>query len=364
MSAMLATSDRPVSSAEKIKVLIVDDSAVVRGMMQRWLSEESDIEIIGVAFDGNDGVRMAGQRRPDIIVLDVEMPNLDGLSAIPQLLAACPRVRILMASTLTKRNAEVTIKALALGATDYLAKPQTGQLASAADFRRDLVARIRALGAKRTVSRLSTSIAPTPPVRAPLRSASAVLPEAILIGSSTGGPQALARVLSSLAPRTRLPILIVQHMPPMFTTILAEHLAALTKSPCFEAKDAMPVRAGHIYVAPGDFHMRVVKRHGATVIALDQQPSINFCRPAVDALFLSAADAYGAACLAIVLTGMGADGKKGGEVIVAKGGAVIAQDEATSVVWGMPGAVAHVAAAIKPLDEVAQTVIAFSQGKK
>lgn len=358
---MLATKDRPDSNASAIKVLIVDDSAVVRGMMHRWLSTEAGIEIIGVAFDGRDGVRMAGDRQPDIIVLDVEMPNLDGISAIPQLLAACPRARILMASTLTKRNAEVTIKALALGATDYLAKPQTGQIAGADEFRKDLIAKIRALGARR-LQRPAPSSTPAP--RPIARSPSAVLPEAILIGSSTGGPQALARMLASLAPRTRLPILIVQHMPPMFTTILAEHLGALTKLPSQEAKDGMPVRAGHIYVAPGDFHMRVVKRHGAAVLTLDQQPSINFCRPAVDALFLSGAETFGAATLAVVLTGMGADGKKGGEAIVARGGAVIAQDEATSVVWGMPGAVAHVAAAIKPLDEIAQTVLAFSQGKK
>lgn len=358
---MLATKDRADLAQPTIKVMIVDDSAVVRGMMQRWLSPETDIEIIGVAFDGRDGVRMAGDRQPDIIVLDIEMPNLDGLSAIPQLLAACPRARILMASTLTKRNAEVTIKALALGATDYLPKPQTGQLAGAEEFRKDLIAKIRALGAKRAAR---AAPAPSTPTRLAPRAASAVMADAIVIGSSTGGPQALAKVLASLAPRTRLPIMIVQHMPPMFTAILADHLGSLTKLPSMEAKDGMPVRGGHIYVAPGDFHMRVVKRHGATVLTLDQQPSINFCRPAVDALFLSAAETYGAATLAVVLTGMGSDGKKGGEAIVARGGAVIAQDEATSVVWGMPGAVAPYAAAIKPLDEIAQTVLAFSQGKK
>lgn len=358
---MLAEQDRQAVAAPPIRVLIVDDSAVVRGMMQRWLADEAGIEIIGVAFDGRDGVRLTSERQPDIIVLDVEMPNLDGLSAIPQLLSACPRARILMASTLTQRNAEVTIKALALGATDYLAKPQTGQLAGAAEFRNDLIARIRALGARRVSSRVAAT--PTTP-RAPLRQPSAVIPEAILIGSSTGGPQALAKVLTSLAPRTRLPILIVQHMPAMFTAILADHLGQLTKIPSTEAKDGMPVRGGQIYVAPGDFHMRLAKRHGALVLTLDQQPAINFCRPAVDALFNSAAECYGAACLAVVLTGMGSDGKKGAEAIVAKGGAVIAQDEATSVVWGMPGAVAPLAAAIKPLDEIAQTVIAFSQGKK
>jgi two-component system, chemotaxis family, protein-glutamate methylesterase/glutaminase len=360
---MLAPKDRQDSAAPPIKVMIVDDSAVVRGMMQRWLATEADIEIIGVAFDGRDGVRMAGERQPDIIVLDVEMPNLDGLSAIPQLLAACPRVRILMASTLTKRNAEVTIKALALGATDYLAKPQTGQLAGAAEFRTDLIARIRALGVRRTAFRPSAIPAPNQTRLAP-RAPSAVLAEVIVIGSSTGGPQALAQVLSSLAPRTRLPILIVQHMPAMFTAILADHLGNLTKSPSCEGKDGMPVRGGQIYVAPGDYHMRVVRRHGAPVLTLDQQPSINFCRPAVDALFLSAAETWGAATLSLVLTGMGSDGKKGAEAIVAKGGSVIAQDEATSVVWGMPGSVSHVAAAIKPLNEISQTVIAFSQGKK
>lgn len=360
---MIATTDRSPASATAIKVLLVDDSAVVRGMVQRWLAEEPDIAIVGVAFDGNDGVRMAGERQPDIIVLDVEMPNLDGLSAIPKLLQACPGARILMASTLTRRNAEVTIKALSLGAADYLPKPQTGQLAGATEFRRDLITRIRALGARRLAAPrpvVAPPIAPKPTLRSP----STVMPEIILIGSSTGGPQALAKVLTALAPRTKLPILIVQHMPPMFTTILADHLGTVAKTPSVEARDGMPVRGGQIYVAPGDFHMRVVKRHGAPVIALDQQPAINFCRPAVDALFLSAVEAYGASCLAAVLTGMGADGRKGGEAIAARGGSVIAQDEATSVVWGMPGAVAHVAAAIKPLDDIAQTLLAFSQGKK
>jgi two-component system chemotaxis response regulator CheB len=358
-------------------VLLVDDSAVVRGLASRWLSTEAGIELVAMGLNGRDAVRLAGELSPDVVVLDIEMPELDGLSALPLILAASPGVRILMASTLTHRNAEITLKALSLGATDYLPKPETGKLAAAADFRRDLIARIRGLGRRRVpigggtaipgLRPVVTAAAPAPIARVapPTRPINKTVPELVLIGSSTGGPQALQTVVKGLAGRLRQPLLIVQHMPPMFTTVMADQLAKLSSSPAVEAKDGMPIRPGHIYIAPGDYHMTVVRRLGSSVIALDRTAPVNFCRPAVDPLFNSAVGAYGGNLLAAILTGMGSDGRRGCETLVDKGGNVIAQDEATSVVWGMPGAVATagLACAIRPLDDIAQTLLNFAGGK-
>lgn len=353
------------SAASAIRVLIVDDSAVVRGLVLRWLQAEPGIEIAGLASNGRIGVEMAGKLKPDVIILDVEMPELDGLGAIPEILAATPQSRILMASTLTQRNAEITLKAMALGAADYLPKPDSSRLAGAADFKRDLLSRIKALGARR---RISATPSPTPrPSATPRGPAPTGLKrpaEILAIGSSTGGPQALQKVIAAIGGRLTIPILIVQHMPPMFTTILADHLGKLSSAPVFEAKDGMPVRPGTIYVAPGDFHMRVAARAGAMALKLDQGPQVHFCRPAVDPMFASVAEVYGGAALACVLTGMGSDGRLGAEAIVAKGGAVVAQDEATSVVWGMPGAVvqANLAAAVKPIEDMGQSLLAMARG--
>jgi two-component system chemotaxis response regulator CheB len=367
----MALSHPLPASSGKIRVMVADDSAIVRGLASRWLGAEADFEIVGMALNGRDAVRMATQTRPDVIVLDVEMPELDGLGAIPEILKAVPGVRILMASTLTHRNAEVTIKAMSLGAADYLPKPQTGKIGGAEDFRRDLVARVRALGGAR--HRITHRPAAAPPPRPvtpnavprPVRAGPAIIPEVVVLASSTGGPQALQAVATGLAKRLTQPLLIVQHMPPMFTTILAEHLTKAAGVPCEEAKDGMPVRGGRVYIAPGDFHMRLARKHGALTLALDQSAPVNFCRPAADPLFMSAVEACGAAVLGVVLTGMGSDGKRGCEAIVAKGGSVLVQDEATSVVWGMPGAVvnAGVPATVRPLPEIAPTLLALAQGK-
>jgi two-component system chemotaxis response regulator CheB len=372
------TTALPLRKVEPpIRVLLADDSAVVRGLVSRWLTTEAGIELVGMGLNGRDAVRLTLELQPDVIVLDVEMPELDGLGAIPEILKACPGVRILMASTLTHRNAEVTLKALSLGATDYLPKPVTGKLAAAADFKRDLALRIRALGARRSVARPSTTPAaagaraaapvarPAAPVPQLARRTNRLPADVLVIGSSTGGPQALQVVISGLAGKVQVPILIAQHMPAMFTTILADHLGKAFGAPCLEAKDGMPLLGGRIYVAPGDFHTRIARRHGALVATLDQSLQINYCRPAVDPLFASAAEHLGERVLAVVLTGMGADGREGARAIIAKGGSVLAQDEATSVVWGMPGAVAQagLATAIKPLPEMAGTIVAFAQGK-
>lgn len=371
---------RPMANSNVARVLIVDDSAIIRGLVTRWIEAEPNLKLAGVAVNGRDGVKLAGEAQPDVIILDIEMPEMNGLEALPALLKAAPKARVLMSSTLTRRGAEITMKALTLGAADYITKPETGA-AAAADFQRDLIAKAIALGRRFQPSSSSAAssgvrLAPPNPSGTPaarpgpsappshLRAPMAV--DILVIGSSTGGPQALRSLLPELTGKLRQPILIAQHMPAMFTTILAQHLSQATKKDVQEAKDGAPINPGCIYVAPGDFHMRISKRHGAPRIELDQSPPVNFCRPAVDPLFLSACDAYGPNVLAVVLTGMGSDGKRGAETIVAKGGAVLAQDEATSVVWGMPGAVAHanLAYGIHALKDLAPAIAQLAQGRR
>ena len=365
--------------------MVVDDSAVIRGLISRWIAAETDMVVAASLRTGLDAVNQIERVNPDVAVLDIEMPDLDGISALPLLLAKKRNLIIIMASTLTRRNAEISFKALSLGASDYIPKPESTREISAADiFHHDLIQKIRSLGAKvrRTVPAGSgPSLAPTPDrpreLRSPLaqvaqpqlmrRAFSTHAPRALLIGSSTGGPQALMTLVTELGPVIdRFPVLITQHMPPTFTTILAEHLARSSHRPAREAVDGEIVKAGQIYLAQGGRHMRVA-RHGAdAVIALDDGPPINFCKPAVDPLFTSAIDVWQGGVLALVLTGMGSDGMRGGREIVAAGGNVIAQDEASSVVWGMPGAAAHagICAAILPLDQIAAKLVRVFSGDR
>jgi len=363
--------------------MVVDDSAVIRGLISRWIASEPDMVVAASLRTGLDAVNQIERVNPDVAVLDIEMPELDGISALPQLLAKKRNLIIIMASTLTRRNAEISFKALSLGASDYIPKPESTREASAADtFHHDLIQKIRSLGAKvrRAAPAVSSPpLAPAPgrakePLSRPAaqpplvrRAFSMQAPRVLLIGSSTGGPQALMALVAELGPVIdRFPVLITQHMPPTFTTILAEHLARSSHRPAHEAVDGEIVKAGQIYLAPGGCHMRVV-RHGAeAAIALDDGPPVNFCKPAVDPLFTSAIDVWQGGTLAVVLTGMGSDGMRGGKEIVAAGGSVIAQDEASSVVWGMPGAAANagICAAILPLNQIAQKLVRVFAGDR
>jgi len=365
--------------------MVVDDSVVIRGMISRWIGAEPDMEVSASLRTGLDAVNQIERIKPDVAVLDIEMPELDGISALPQLLAKKRDLVIIMASTLTRRNAEISFKALSLGASDYIPKPESTREATAAEtFHHDLIQKIRHLGARarrRASPAASPSMAPAPerareasaqPVAAPVaqlqlarRPFSMLAPRVLLIGSSTGGPQALMTLVADIGPVIdRFPVLITQHMPPTFTTILAEHLARSSRRPAHEAVDGEIVKPGRIYLAPGGRHMRVV-RHGAeTAIALDDGPPVNFCKPAVDPLFNSAIDVWQGGIMSLILTGMGSDGMRGGKDIVAAGGSVIAQDEATSVVWGMPGAAAHagICAAVLPLKEIAPKLVQLFSG--
>jgi two-component system, chemotaxis family, protein-glutamate methylesterase/glutaminase len=387
-AAAPAVSAVSAAGQPPLRVMVVDDAVVVRGLVSRWVEEEG-FEVVASLRTGRDAVNQIERANPDVVVLDVEMPELDGISALPLLLEKKRDLVVIMASTVTRRNAEISLRALALGAADYVPKPETNRgVTTSLEFRRELIEKIRQLGGRRRGLALPAArapaavpVSPIRPIGTPLerpvaahaapsiklRPFSPVIPRALLIGSSTGGPQALNAIVSRIAPVVDgIPVLITQHMPPMFTTILAEHLARSAERPAREAAHGEPIQAGTIYVAPGGRHMRVAQHNGASVIALDDGPLVNFCRPAVDPLFASAARVYGCAALAVILTGMGTDGAHGAGDIAAAGGSVIAQDEATSVVWGMPGAAAHagVCSAVLPLDQIGPKLLRLFAGER
>ncbi|MAP48982.1 MAG: chemotaxis response regulator protein-glutamate methylesterase [Oceanicaulis sp.] len=317
--------------------MIIDDSAVVRGLVSRWIEADSRLQVAATCADGEVGVRKAAELQPDIVVLDIEMPRMDGLTALPQILKACPKAKVVMASTLTLKGGEITMRALSLGAADYAPKPEAGRVAGAEAYRKELLDKLVALSPR------SAGVAPRPAAVRPATPrpvAPARKPSLIAIGSSTGGPQALREVIAALPRDIKVPIVITQHMPKLFTAILAEHLSKLGM-PAAEAKEGEPLRPGRIYLAPGDFHMTLRSANGVISTHIDQSPPVNFCRPAVDPLFNSCAKVAGNGVLAVVLTGMGHDGRDGARTIREAGGQVIAQDQASSVVWGMPGAVAE-----------------------
>lgn len=360
--------------------MVVDDSAVIRGLLTRALESSPEISVVASAANGQMAVSTLARLPLDVIVLDIEMPVLDGLGALPQLLAVDRDVKIIMASTLTLRNAEISLRALLAGASDYIPKPSSHQLGGATDFQRELVAKVLALGAARRGAQGAVPDVEKKPSQAEpkklqplyagkptvLRPAPTIAPAVIAIGSSTGGPQALVATLTGLSPSVRQPILITQHMPATFTAILAEHLARTTKRPCREATDGSVLEQGSVFVAPGDFHMTVEPRGQTGVVRLLQSPPENFCRPAVDPMMRSLVKNYGKNVLAIILTGMGSDGLKGCGEVIAAGGAVIAQDETSSVVWGMPGAVATAGLcyAVLPVREIGPHVTRLIQSVK
>jgi two-component system, chemotaxis family, protein-glutamate methylesterase/glutaminase len=370
------------SISRRIRVMLVDDAVVVRGLFARWVEAEPDLEVVATLRTGRDAVNQLERVDPDVVVLDVDMPELDGIAALPLLLEKKRDLVVIMASTLTRRNAEISLRALSLGAADYIPKPGSNREVSASTaFRRDLIEKIRQLGlrAKRLrhgikarVSRpakSAPSIVPATEEIAPLRLRQMPLtpPRVLVIGASTGGPQALNRLVVQIdTVIQRAPVLITQHMPPTFTAVLAEHLARVSKFPVREATDGEEVNAGAIYLAPGGKHMKVERRDGTAVIAIDDGPMVNFCKPAVDPLFASAAQVWGNKVLALVLTGMGSDGLAGAKEIVAAGGYVIAQDEETSVVWGMPGQVttAGLCSAVLPLPEIGGRITRLFTGER
>jgi two-component system chemotaxis response regulator CheB len=383
----------PIVAQDDIRVMVVDDAVVVRTLLSRWVDEAPGLSVVATPRNGREALEQLDTAKPDVVVLDVDMPELDGVSTLPLLLRRRRDLVVIMASALTRHHAEVTLKALALGAADYVPKPEAeGGLLTSASFQRELIDKIRALGVRRRrrapplharrhgasaprrpasavqqVGRWRSAASESEPHVLKLRPFSAAVPRVLLIGASTGGPQALSRLVSRLdAIAGSTPILITQHMPATFTTILAEHLARTSAKPVREAVDGEPVLAGQIYLAPGGKHMRVARRNGAAVIDLDDGPPLHFCKPAVDHLFTSASEVWGPWNLALILTGMGTDGTLGAASIVENGGSVIAQDEATSVVWGMPGSAAEagLCSAVLPIEQIGPKVVRLFLGAK
>ena len=403
----------PLSAGEPYRVMVVDDSAMVRGLITRSLEVDNEIRVVASVSNGQMAISALSRQQVDVIILDIEMPVLDGISAIPGLLQVDPEVKIIMASRLTEHGADHTFEALRLGATDYIAKPSsTRDMTAGVEFHRELVDKVKALAASarshrqkflergRTAPLAGSVIHPLPAVKTPLIGdavgqvpstqrppvaplsppvASAArgglysrrpvtlrpmptpptAPEVVAIGSSTGGPQALFEILSKLKGRVRQPVLITQHMPAAFTTILADHIQRQCGYPCGEAQDGEPVVGNRAYIAPGDFHMLIEMKSGKPHIKLSTSPPENYCRPAIDPMLRAVCECWGRKTLAVILTGMGQDGMLGTEVVAGVGGVVVAQDEASSVVWGMPGAVATAGHAnlVLPLSDIAEFVL-------
>lgn len=361
-----------MTEEKKISLVLVDDSSVIRGALTRILNTDNSIDIVGSVSNGQMGVTMAKNKLPDVMILDVEMPIMDGLSALPEIMKVSPKTKVIMCSSLTAEGADTTIKAMTLGAVECIVKPSSAQETGPdSPFRNKLISLIRSLGGlpavksgaqghqptervKREIP-ISTigksfTLKPRPPVPYPK-------PDIIAIGSSTGGPQALFTVLSQLK-GMYCPIVITQHMPATFTKILANHITQQTGIEAHEGEDGMPVKSGTIYVAPGGKHMLFKKESGQLTIQLNDGPPENFCKPAVDPMLRSLIEIYGNRILCAILTGMGQDGLLGARILSEKGGRIIAQDEKTSVVWGMPGAVAvdGICSEVLPIDKIGSSI--------
>jgi len=345
----------------KIRVLIVDDAVVFRRLVAEELNKDPALEVVGTAANGRIALARMSQVNPDVVILDIEMPEMDGLATLKELRRTRPRLPVIMFSALTERGAEATLDALALGATDYFTKPtsQGGMEASLEVLRTELIPAIKSVCAA-AAARETRAREVRPETAAPVRPAvSTGTVQVLAIGASTGGPNALAEVFSRLPADFPVPIVVVQHMPPLFTRLLAERLSAECPIRVREGSSQDVLQPGHAYIAPGNHHMLVVRDGLQVRILVNQDPPENSCRPAADVLFRSVAQVFGSGALAVVLTGMGQDGLRGCEAVRAAGGQVIVQDEATSVVWGMPAFVARAGLAerVLPLSLIAPEIV-------
>jgi two-component system, chemotaxis family, protein-glutamate methylesterase/glutaminase len=354
----------------KIRILVVDDAVVFRRLMADALSSDPALEVVGTAANGRIALTKMSQVNPDVVILDVEMPEMNGLETLAELRKTYPRLPVIMFSSLTERGAEATLDALALGTTDYFTKPTArGPEAALQIIREQLIPEIKALYESvhgRTQTQGSPASASSPPaglragVPAPhslgVRSGPV---EVVAIGASTGGPNALAEVFRRLPADFPVPIVMVQHMPPMFTRLLAERLSAESAIRVQEGSSGSVLQPGHAWLAPGDHHLIVVRDGLQVRMLVHRDPPENSCRPAVDVLLRSVAQAFGPHSLTVILTGMGQDGLRGCEVIREAGGQILVQDEATSVVWGMPGYVARAGLAdgVLPLSSIADEIL-------
>tara|TARA_A200000113_G_scaffold65076_1_gene56268 strand:+ start:1925 stop:3046 length:1122 start_codon:yes stop_codon:yes gene_type:complete len=363
MSISVPSPSQTSSDDGVISVMLVDDSSVVRGMVARLIETDKAIQIVSSVSNGQQAIDAANRRKPDVVILDVEMPVMDGLTALPQILKASPKSKVIMFSSLTEKGASVSLRAFSAGAVECLVKPNSSQdVGEGSEFQRYLLNLIKGFYPDKQGSKSHSSASPAPSTF--LKPAKTISlhqdpmayrgpPSLIAIGSSTGGPQALFEVLKNCH-NLNAPIVITQHMPATFTKILAEHITQKAGLPAAEGENGMILENGKAYVAPGGLHM-IFEKDGTNVkIVLDDGPQENFCKPAVDPMFRSAIDIFGNRVLGVILTGMGQDGLNGGQALVNAGGRLIAQDEESSVVWGMPGAVANagICSEILPLRDV------------
>lgn len=349
---------------KKKRVLLVDDAVVIRKALSLAIAQDLDLEVAGTAVNGRVALAKFHTLKPDIVLLDFEMPEMDGLTTVRELRKVDPRVPIIMFSSLTERGASITLEALSLGATDYVTKPCNADMTATLEaISRELIPKIRALcrlpEARASLAPAAKSSLQTPPI--PILHRPGVLPpvRVVAIGVSTGGPDALARLLPSLPANFPVPIVIVQHMPAIFTSLLAARLSTKSALPVRECVSGQPLTPGCAVIAPGNFHMEVSRQDALILLKTHQGPKENFCRPSVDVLFHSVARVFGARSLAVVLTGMGQDGLKGCATLRGLGARIYVQDEASSVVWGMPGFVARSGLADKtlPLDQMGTEIV-------
>lgn len=365
---MAVVNKRLLQPGERIRVMVVDDSVVIRRLVAHALEQDPELEVVGAASNGAIALQRIPQFNPDVLTLDIEMPEMDGLEMLRRVRRDFPQIRVIMFSTLTERGATATLEALSLGADDYVTKVSNeGSLdRSMARLREELIPKIKQFfhvlpltraGARPAQVRVSEAL----PVRrgAPALLSTKARPKVLVVGASTGGPTALGAILPELPAGFPLPVLVVQHMPPLFTRLLAERLHSTCRLSVEEAMQGRPVEAGKVLIAPGNFHLKVRTESGGARVFLDQSPPQNSCRPAVDALFGSIGEVYGGAVIAVILTGMGQDGLHGAEILRAQGASILAQDEASSVVWGMPRAVidAGLVDRVLPLDQVVPEIL-------
>jgi two-component system chemotaxis response regulator CheB len=367
LAATAPTTTRVASGAgptviQPIRVMVCDDSTVIRAALSRILDSDPEISVVAKVENGKQAVEQIRAARVDVVVLDIEMPVLDGMAALPRLLRADPGVRVIMASTLTTRGADIALRALRLGASDYVPKPSTIGTVSDDGFKRELLEKVKGLARMRR--RAAAPVRTKAPI--PLRPAPLFQAKLLAIGSSTGGPQALFTLVQGLGRQVGVPVVLTQHMPATFTPILAEHLNRLGVMPCTEARDGESLVANRIYLAPGDRHLLVEGGRSGLRARVTTDPPENFCRPAVDPMLRTANAAVEGRVLVAMLTGMGHDGLAGTKAVIEAGGSAIAQDEASSVVWGMPGAVATAGLchAVLPLPKIAPKLLDMLKGAR
>ncbi|GAB77732.1 two-component system, chemotaxis family, response regulator CheB [Austwickia chelonae] len=356
--------------ASKIRAMVCDDSVVIRRLVSDVLAQDPEIEVVGTAVNGKNALDKIPMLKPDILTLDVEMPIMDGLQTLVEVRKTYKKLPIIMFSTLTERGAGATLDALERGASDYVTKPaNVGSLSESMEaVRSQLIPKIKSLtGRVAPQPRIARpAFGGAPPAGQAAGSTAGPLPtpapggriDVVAIGVSTGGPDALTTVVSALPANFPVPVVVTQHMPPVFTQLFAQRLDGKAKLSVREAVQGDPVKAGQVLIAPGDWHMRFQQKANGPVVVLDQGPQENYCRPAVDPMFRSIAEIYGAHVLSVIMTGMGSDGHRGAEQIIRNGGSLIVQDEATSVVWGMPGAAVHAGLPcdVLPLGKLAETI--------